>query len=95
MLPSRKEVIVLDLLAREAELYGLQMVDASEGALKRGTIYVTLARMEKKGYLESWLDEGSPSNAPLRRRYRITAVGRRILQAWRTVQTSLSAETAT
>ena len=86
---------MLDLLAREAELYGLQMVEASEGALKRGTIYVTLSRMEKKGYVESWLDDASPSNAPARRRYRITALGGRMLRAWRMVHSSLNAEPAT
>ena len=86
---------MLDLLAREAELYGLQMVEASGGALKRGTIYVTLSRLEKKGYVESWLDDASPANAPARRRYRITAAGRRVLQAWRMVHSSLNAEPAT
>jgi DNA-binding PadR family transcriptional regulator len=95
VLPSHKEVAVLGLLAREAELYGLQMVEASEGALKRGTVYVTLSRMEKKGYVESWLDDASPSNAPARRRYRITALGRRMLRAWRMVHSSLNAEPAT
>jgi DNA-binding PadR family transcriptional regulator len=37
-------------LLRHQELYGLQLVAASRGRLKRGTVYVTLRRMEEKGY---------------------------------------------
>jgi len=46
---SPKERLVLELL-RHQELYGLQFVAASRGRLKRGTVYVTLGRMEEKGY---------------------------------------------
>jgi DNA-binding PadR family transcriptional regulator len=94
LLPSRKEVVVLELLAGSAELYGLQMVDASRGALKRGTIYVTLSRMEKKAYLESRLAEGEASQGPPRRLYRITLPGRRALTAWQMVQSTLITEPA-
>jgi DNA-binding PadR family transcriptional regulator len=95
VLPSRKEVVVLDLLSRDGELYGLQLIEASDGALKRGTIYVTLSRMENKGYVESSLDDTAPSFGPPRRFYRITPLGRRVLRAWRTVYRSLRAEPAT
>jgi PadR family transcriptional regulator, regulatory protein PadR len=94
MLPSSKELVVLDLLAAEAELYGLQMVDASQGALKRGTIYVTLSRMEKKGYVESWLEEAAPGQGPPRRLYRITPLGRRALGTWQMVNRALRTEHA-
>ena len=50
---SGKERVVLELLTRDGELYGLQMVAASKRRLKRGTIYVTLGRMETKGYVTS------------------------------------------
>ena len=49
---SPKELLVLELL-RHQELYGLQLVAASRGRLKRGTVYVTLGRMEEKGYITS------------------------------------------
>jgi PadR family transcriptional regulator PadR len=94
VLPSSKEVVVLDLLAGETELYGLEMVDTSQGALKRGTIYVTLSRMEKKGYVESWLDQATPSQGPPRRLYRITLLGRRALRTWRMVNRALRTEHA-
>ena len=79
---SRKEAIVLELLVSRGELYGLELVAESEGHLKRGTVYVTLGRMEDKGYVE-----GRQTPAPMgagglpRRRYRATALGSRALEA--------------
>ena len=49
----RKERLILELLASEGPMYGLQLVEHSDGALKRGTVYVTLGRMEAKGLVES------------------------------------------
>jgi PadR family transcriptional regulator PadR len=79
---SPKELLVLDLL-RHHELYGLQLVAASKGRLKRGTVYVTLGRMEEKGYITSKL-EAAPSGAGglPRRIYAVTALGRRMFAAW-------------
>ena len=95
VLPSSKELAVLELLTAGGELYGLQMVDASRGALKRGTIYVTLSRMETKGYVESRLDEAALSHRPPRRVYRITMLGGRALRAWQMVHSALRTEHAT
>lgn len=95
VLASQKELVVLNLLARQRELYGLQMVDASAGALKRGTIYVTLSRMERKGYVQSSPDPTPSPNGPPRRLYRITPLGRTVWSAWRTVRRSLKTEPAT
>ena len=66
----RKERLILELLASDGPMYGLQLVDRSDGALKRGTVYVTLGRMEAKGGI------GLP-----RRIYRPTALGQRMLRA--------------
>jgi len=49
---SPTESLVMELL-RGRERYGLELVDASGGALKRGSVYVTLARMEEKGFVDS------------------------------------------
>ena len=38
--------LILDLLSREQDMYGLQLVAVSGRRLKRGTVYVTLCRME-------------------------------------------------
>lgn len=76
---SNKEYLILQLLINApVELYGLQMVEASEGQLKKGTIYVTLGRMEDKGYIESRKDEFKPRERGLPKRlYRATGEGRR------------------
>src|SRR5688572_3800717 len=80
---SNKERCVLELLGA-GELYGLELVDASGGELKRGTVYVTLSRMEEKGLVlarsERAEERGSHPGLP-RRRYRISALGARLLAA--------------
>jgi PadR family transcriptional regulator PadR len=76
------ERLILDLL-REGELFGLQLVDRSEGALKRGTVYVTLGRMQDKGYVESRTEPLPVGAIGLPRRwYRPTAYGLRVRDAW-------------
>jgi PadR family transcriptional regulator PadR len=78
-----KERLILELLVSAGPMYGLQLVEQSQGALKRGTVYVTLGRMESKGFLASE-QETLPAGAiglP-RRIYRPTALGERMLRAW-------------
>jgi DNA-binding PadR family transcriptional regulator len=80
---SSKESLILGLLIRDKELYGLQLVAASRRRLKRGTVYVTLGRMEEKGYISSRL-ESPPADAGgmPRRVYQATALGRRVHRLW-------------
>ena len=60
-------------------MYGLELVDASEGELKRGTVYVTLGRMESKGLVSSRLENDAPRFGGLPRRlYMATAYGREL-----------------
>ena len=74
---SGTESLILDLL-RSRDMYGLELVTESEGALKRGTVYVTLGRMEEKGYVLSRLEERHAGAIGLPRRlYRVTAFGLR------------------
>lgn len=78
-----KETLILELLVEHHELYGLQLVAASKRRLKRGTVYVTLARMEDKGYIRSRLEDPPPDAGGLPRRlYEPTALGRQVLSAW-------------
>ena len=88
-----KERTVLELLVSDGPLYGLQLVARSGGALKRGTVYVTLGRMETKGFVTSE-QEPLPAGAiglP-RRRYRPTALGERALRAWSAFTAQLAYE---
>ncbi len=71
------EHLILTLLTSHGASYGLELVAASRGKLKRGGIYVTLGRMEDKGLVTSKVaDDG-------RRRYMPTALGERALLAAR------------
>ena len=80
---SGKESLILELLVRQPEMYGLQLVAASRRRLKRGTVYVTLGRMEAKGYVTSRLDDAPPQAGGLPRRvYEATPLGRRVLKVW-------------
>ena len=84
MLPN-KERLILELLASDGPMYGLQLVERSDGALKRGTVYVTLGRMESKGFVESEQEPPVPGAIGLPRRiYRPTPLGERMLRAWTT-----------
>jgi len=90
MTVSPKELLVLELLAREKESYGLQLVTASRGRLKRGTVYVTLGRMEDKGYITSRLEAPPPDVGGMPRRlYQATPLGRRIVAVWSAATTRL------
>ena len=87
---SRTESLVMELL-RGRERYGLELVDASTGALKRGSVYVILARMEEKGFIESRQEDrdGGVSGAP-RRLYRATPYGRKVHGAFELLREALA-----
>jgi DNA-binding PadR family transcriptional regulator len=78
-----KERLILDLLIARGPLFGLQLVALSEGMLKRGTVYVTLGRMETKGFVRSEQEAMPPGAIGLPRRlYYPTPLGERVLRAW-------------
>jgi PadR family transcriptional regulator PadR len=87
---SATEYLVLDLL-RDGEKYGLQLIEASGGRLKRGTVYVTLGRMEKKGFVESRQEAQPPGAIGLPRRiYTATAYGLKVLEAYQLLREALA-----
>jgi len=78
-----KERLILDLLVAHGPLFGLQLVALSQGALKRGTVYVTLGRMEAKGFVRSEQEAMPPGAIGLPRRlYYPTPLGERVRRAW-------------
>ncbi len=78
---SKKEFLVLGMLIGKGEMFGLEMVEASDGELKRGTIYVTLQRMSDKGYIESREEQRTqPEIGIARRKYSATGLGERVYQ---------------
>lgn len=90
-LPSGKEVLVLELLTAKTEMYGLEMVKSAQG-LKRGTIYVLLDRMEDKGLITSRKSEDTGRSGMPRRLYKVTGLGCRALQAYRSTRALLDIE---
>jgi DNA-binding PadR family transcriptional regulator len=69
------------MLIGKGEMFGLEMVEASEGELKRGTIYVTLQRMGDKGYIESREEPRQiPEIGIPRRKYWATGLGQKVYQ---------------
>ena len=90
-LMSPTEALILRLLGG-SEKYGLQLVADSDGALKRGTVYVVLNRMEEKGFVESRKDPNAPGDGPAKRMYMVTGHGQRVLQAWEALAGSLTRE---
>jgi DNA-binding PadR family transcriptional regulator len=92
---SDKQTLILELLAHCGEQYGLQLVTTSKGRLKRGTVYVTLGRMEDKGYVTSRAEEAPDGAGGLPRRlYEATPYGLRVLKAWSVLLQHLSPEHA-
>ena len=82
---SGKEAVVLELLLRNpaSEMYGLELVRESGKKLGRGTIYVTLSRMEDKQFVESKLENRRLDASGMQRRlYRATGYGQRVYEAW-------------
>jgi DNA-binding PadR family transcriptional regulator len=71
----KSERIILQLLVNRGPCYGLELVGSSRGVLKRGGVYVTLGRMEEKGFVRSRAAQAG------RRVYEPTALGERALAA--------------
>jgi PadR family transcriptional regulator PadR len=78
-----KERLILELLVSGGPQFGLRLVEVSGGELKRGTVYVTLGRMERKGFIASETEAPAPGAIGLPRRiYRATPLGERAIRAW-------------
>jgi len=79
---SKKEALIFNIMLRtRKEMFGLEMVERSNSLLRRGTIYVTLQRMEEKGLVESRQESRvAPEIGIPRRLYRITGLGERCIR---------------
>src|SRR5688572_26297856 len=83
---SATEALLLDLMG-DGERFGLELVATSGGRVKRGSVYVTLTRMEAKGFGESRQEERAPRAAGRPRRLdKSTAYGATVRQAYQSLQ---------
>ena len=87
---SSTESLIIEL-RQTGERFGLELVDASRGRLTRGTIYVTLSRMETKGFVVSRQEERPEGAIGLpRRMYRVTAYGLKVHEAYLVLREALA-----
>jgi PadR family transcriptional regulator, regulatory protein PadR len=91
---SATESLILDLL-EPRERFGLELIAQSDGRLKRGSVYVTLARMEAKGFVESRQEDRAAGAIGLPRRlYTPTPYGLKVRDAYRLLRDALALKPA-
>ena len=87
---SATEALLLDLMGG-GERFGLELVATSGGRVKRGSVYVTLARMEAKGFVESRQEERAAGAIGLPRRlYKATPYGATVREAYQSLQQAIN-----
>jgi len=81
--PTKTEMVVMQILQDSPEgLYGLQVVSASKGVIRRSSVYVLLSRLQDKGFVKAKRPASDPDYPGLPRpTYRLTADGARVLAA--------------
>ncbi len=92
-LPATEQLILELLVTSGNEMFGLELIEASGGRLKRGTIYVTLQRMSKKGLVESREEaRAAPEIGIPRRLYIASGFGMRVLRAYAAAMSTFAME---
>jgi DNA-binding PadR family transcriptional regulator len=83
---SQTEYLIMQSLIGNGgrEMYGLELVEKSEGRLKKGTVYVLLGRLEDKGFVRGRAEIVDGSAIP-RRLYKPTGLGQKVFEAWASV----------
>ena len=80
--PSGKELEVLRLLQSAGTgMYGLELVERSDGALGRASIYKYLGRLEEKGFVTVKRPATADHPGMPRPIYRLNGLGERALAA--------------
>jgi PadR family transcriptional regulator PadR len=81
-----EQLVLTAILTLREDAYGVTIHAKVEElsrpkAVSLGAVYVTLDRMEDKGYVASWLSDPTPERGGRAKRcYRLEAVGERALQ---------------
>jgi DNA-binding PadR family transcriptional regulator len=88
---NESERVAMEILSRSAgkKLYGLEIVALSENRLKRGTVHITLSRLEDHDLVKSE-DEAIPKGSLARRLYEVTETGHKAYKEWCTDQAGKS-----
>jgi DNA-binding PadR family transcriptional regulator len=81
-----EQVVMTAILALREEAYGVTIHGKAQELsepkqVSLGAVYVTLDRLEAKGYIASWLSDPTPERGGRSKRYyRLEALGERALQ---------------
>jgi DNA-binding PadR family transcriptional regulator len=75
---SHIEQIIAQLLRTHRRAYGRELIELSGGALRIGTVYVTLQRMQEAGFITS---QAETTLERAKRFYTLTEYGRAVLSA--------------
>jgi DNA-binding PadR family transcriptional regulator len=84
LLGELEQLVMLAILRLETDAYAVSIRDEIESAtgvsLRRSSVYVTLDRLERKGYLTSTFSDPTPERGGKAKRcFALTAGGRRAL----------------
>lgn len=99
LLGEVEQLVLLSVLRLGDEAYAVPMrelIEAEAGvSLSRGTMYVTLERLERKGYVTSWFsDPQAVRGGKARRHFRLKPPGLTALKASQSAVSRLSRGTA-
>jgi PadR family transcriptional regulator, regulatory protein PadR len=80
-----EQLVLLAIAHLRGEAYGIPIVEEIERrtgrSVARAAVYVTLRRLEEKGFLSSWMGDPTPERGGKGRRYvRLEAEGARALR---------------
>ncbi len=85
LLGEVEQLVLLAILKVGEHAYAVPIRETLRGAgvnLSRGTVYVTLDRLERKGLVSSWFDDPTPEpGGKATRCFRLTAAGMAELRA--------------
>lgn len=91
-----EELVLLAINKLGENAYGAAIHEALEDAGRRmaiGALYTTLARLEEKGLISSWMGEATAERGGRAKKYfKVHAAGERALRAAESARRKLSAE---
>ena len=86
LLGELEQLVLLAAIRLADQAYAVSIRDLIEAetgiAITRSSVYVTLDRLDRKGYVASWFGDPTPERGgKAKRHFRVTAAGRRALAA--------------
>ncbi|MEH2081856.1 MAG: helix-turn-helix transcriptional regulator [Nostoc sp.] len=96
---STLEGDILTVLLTARELYGLEILEKLNPgrpiSLSFGSLYPTLNRLEKKGFIEwRWGDEQERTGGARRKYYKVTGLGANVFNQWQIYRSQLAMQAA-